>query len=408
MNFPTRNSERKIVYKYYTYQSSVTFGFFWPIFTIFLLSRGLSFTQITLLNSFSAAFIVIGEIPTGFIADRIGRRNSMVASSLFYTASIAGFALVESFYGFLFLWLLWSFARTFQSGSADAWLYDTLEERLDEEEYTKVRGRGGSVNMWVSAGTMLTAGVLYSFEPVLPFVMGGLLNGLGVLVLLSMPKTKAYSGDNESDDDGYTIFDALPVIKNSLSKPPLRSFVLYFALFFGIVTVVDNFIQPIIVSNVGFPESSLGPIYAGFSAVGAIGSYYASTIEEKLSTRGAILLLPFVVSIFLVVPLLFPLVALPAFFLMKGTRQLLYPIMSGYVNEQIGSMERATLLSAISMVYALFRIPLQPIGGYVAEVTSPVIAVASLVGLFVAGAVLLHVWEPPAVSASNRKTEIAD
>ena len=70
----------------------------------------------------------------------------------------------------------------FQSGSADAWLYDTLETHLDADQFTRVRGRGGSVNQWVSAGTMLTAGGLFSIDHRLPFLAGGILVGLSIPV----------------------------------------------------------------------------------------------------------------------------------------------------------------------------------------------------------------------------------
>lgn len=406
-------SERKIVYKYYLYQTTVVFGFFWPIFTIFLLDRGLSYTEITLLNSISAAAIVVGEVPTGYVADRIGHRNSMLASSAIFVASIGGFAFAHTFLEFTVLWILWSFANTFRSGSADAWLYETLRERLDEEEYTRVRGRGTSANQWFSAATMLTAGGLYAIDPVFPFIAGATLNALGIPVLLTIPKTERYSGagdegEGENDDDAFTIREAIPVVRSQLSRPPLRSFVLYFAMLFGVVAVLDNFIQPIVVDDVGLAESSLGVVYAGFAVVSALASQYAARIEDALSTRGVVVVVPLVVSFALVVPVLFPIIALPAFFLMKGGREMLYPIMSGYVNDRVGSVGRATVLSTVSLLFALFRIPLQPVGGVVADATSPITAVAALVGLFVIAAVLLHLWEAPASSATEERSAVTD
>lgn len=400
--------ERKIVYKYYLYQITLVFGFFWPVFTIFLLERGLSFTQITLLNSISAAAIVVGEVPTGYVADRIGHRNSMIISSVMYVASVGGFALAHSFLGFVVLWILWSLANTFNSGSADAWLYETLKARLDEEEYTRVRGRGASANQWFSAATMLTAGWLFSINPILPFVAGGLLNALGIPVLLSIPKLDSRSGDEDEEDEPFSISDAMPIIRSQLSRPPLRSFVLYFAMLFAIVAVIDNFIQPIVVNEVGLSQSSLGFIYAGFSAVSAIASQHASTVEDAFSTRSVIVAVPLIISFALLLPLLFPVVALPAFFVMKGGRNMLYPIMSGYVNDEVGSVGRATLLSAVSLLFALFRIPLQPLGGSVADATSPIVAIAALVGLFLVVAVALNLWEAPASQTTEERSATAD
>lgn len=382
-----------VILKYYLYQATATFGFFWPVFTIFLLYRGLSFTEITVLNSLSAALVVLGEIPTGYVGDRIGRRNSLIASSLLYSASILGFVFAHAFHEFLILYVLWSFAQTFQSGTGDAWLYDVLKERLDESRYTHIRGRGGSVNMWVNAGTMLTAGVLYQFDPRLPFVAGGLLPALGAFVLLTLPENEQYA---DEDAETFTVFDALPVIKRSFSRPPLRSFVAYVALFFAMVLTIDNFIQPIVVDAVGFPESTLGPLYAAFSVVAGFLSYHAGRIEDALTTRWAIVLIPLVTAVALLVPLLVPLFAVPAFFVMKASRTVMSPIASGYINDHVDSVGRATVLSAASMAYAVVRVPMQPFAGWIADHTAPIIAVAALAVVFLVWFVVVHVWEAPA------------
>lgn len=395
----------KIIVKYYLYQATATFGFFWPVFTIFLLDRGLSFTQITLLNSLSAAFIVIGEVPTGYIGDRIGRRNSLIVSFILFSISIFGFIFAQSFLGFALLWIIWSFANTFRSGTGDAWLYDTLKDRMDESQYTRIRGRGGSVNMWVSAATMLTAGALYNVNPILPFLAGGVLLSLGIPVVLSFPQNTVDSEDNE---ESFTIVDALPLIRKRLSEPPLRSFVLYIALFLGITSAIDEFIQPITVNAVGLPEVALGPLYAGFSVIAAVMSYYAGAIEDALTTRWAVVIIPLATSIVLLMPLLLPAVALPAFFIMKSSRTIISPIASGYINDYTESVGRATILSAASMVYALVRVPLQPIGGWIADLTSPLLAVSSLGMFFLVGFTVIHFWEAPASETTEAAKQTAD
>jgi MFS family permease len=387
----------RVILTYYLYQATVTFGFFWPVFTVFLLDSGLNFTQITLLNSISAVFIVIGEVPTGYIGDRIGRRDSLIISSALFSVSIFGFLVAQTFLEFVFLWIVWSFATTFQSGSDDAWLYDTLKEQSEENRYTHVRGRGGSVNMWVTAGTSLIAGVLYTIQPTLPFLAGGMLLGLGVPVLLSLPRNPQHADDTET----FTVIDALPVLRKRLSEPPLRSFILYIALFLGITSVIDNFIQPIVIDAIGLSVTTLGPIYAGFSIMAAITSYYAGSIEDVLTTRWAVVAIPLVMGFVLCMPLLLPAVALPAFFLMKSSRTVISPIASGYINTHTESVGRATILSAASMVYALVRVPLQPFGGAIADLTSPLRAVVILGGIFLSGAIVIHLWEAP-INEKNR------
>ncbi|AHG02494.1 sugar transporter [Halobacterium sp. DL1] len=394
----------RIILKYYLYQTTATFGFFWPVFTIFLLDRGLNFTQIGLLGSISAAFVVVGEIPTGYVGDRIGRRNSLLVGSVLLALSVFGFLVARTFPAFVVLWVVWALGLAFRSGSGDAWLYETLEERLDEQEFTRVRGRGGSVNQSLSAATMLTAGVLYSYDPRLPFLAGGLLLASSVPVLLSMPETDRHA----NGDEDFTVLDALPVLREQLRNPPLRSTVLYLALFFGVVTAADEFIQPVATGSAGLSETALGPLYAGFTVLAAVTSYFAGDIEDLLSTQWALLLVPGLVGAFFVVPLLLPVAALPVFFLMKSARTAVAPIASGYINDHADAAGRTTVLSAASMVYALVRLPMNPAAGALADATTPLAAIAGLGGFFLLAGTLVFVWERPGSEAAVGDGQPAD
>ena len=367
--------------KYYLYQATVSFGFFSPVFTVFLLDRGLNYTAIASLSMLYAVLMVVGEIPTGYVGDRIGRRNSLLVSSVCMTLSILGFAFVESFLGLAVLYVLWALMMVFRSGTGDAWLYDTLEAELDGDRFAHVRGRGGSVNRAVTVVTMLAGGVLYSVDHALPFLASGLLNGAGVVVLLTLPKNRQYA--DGSDAETFTVLDAVPVLRRRFTQPPLRSFVVYAALFFGIVTVGNMYIQPVTTRTLHFPEASLGVLYAAFTGVAAVASYFAGPVRDRFGVRGVLLVAPVFLGLFLLAPFAWPLLAFPAFFAMRGSNALLAPLVSQYVNDRVESVGRATVLSAASMAYALAKLPFYLLAGTVADAVSPLVAVGAL------GAVLL-------------------
>src|SRR5688572_26189214 len=67
----------------------------------FLEQNGLSLQQIFLLQGIFAAVLVILEIPTGYIADRWGRKNSIVLSTAFGVIAILIYALGSNFAGFI-------------------------------------------------------------------------------------------------------------------------------------------------------------------------------------------------------------------------------------------------------------------------------------------------------------------
>jgi hypothetical protein len=92
-----------------------------------------------------------------------------------------------------------------------------------------------------------------------------------------------------------------------------------------------------------------------------------------------------------VVPVGVALLALPTFAAMRTAMPLVQPIATGYVNDRVGNVGRATLLSAVSMFYMALRTPLALGAGMVADATTATVAVGALGALFLAvgGAVWL-------------------
>jgi predicted MFS family arabinose efflux permease len=220
-----------------------------------------------------------------------------------------------------------------------------------------------------------------------------------------MPKTSAFDGENPSEET-FSVVDALPLIREQLSQPPLRSFVVYAAVFFGVLRAADEFIQPVAVDVAGVPVSVIGTLYAGFTAVSAVASYFAGDIEDMLTTRWALVGLTTFTAVALVVPAFLPVLALPMFFIMKSMNTVVHPIVSGYINDHAESLGRASILSAASLVYALFRFVLQPVGGVVADRLSPLWGFAALGGLFIIVAVVINVTEAPAAETASTADQV--
>ncbi|UTF52582.1 MFS transporter [Natronosalvus rutilus] len=397
--------------RYYLFQATDSVGFIWPVFTLFLLWKDLTFAQIGTLGAVSALLVVVLEVPTGYVADRLGRRNALAIGMAAMTLSIAGFVVADSFLSFLVLYAVWSVSLAFQSGTADAWLYETLRAKDDEgteADFTRIRGRGGSVHQWVSAVTMIGGGFLYAIEPTYPFLASAALNGAGVAVVLTMPKNAQFDGTSETNvADSPGVLETLSMLRRLFAGPSFRVFVPLVALFFALVNVADTYIQPITVDvlNDASPvstlagslpeEAALGFLYAGFAVLAAITSYHAETVRSLVGLRTALLTVPVVTAATVLAPAVVPVLAIPVFFGMKGARALYEPLVNQYLNDRSASVGRATVLSAASMGYALVRVPLKPLAGFVADLTSPITLLALLGGGFLAFALPLVALRSP-------------
>src|ERR671918_2071632 len=131
-------------------------SFIWGINTIFLLDAGLTNLEAFAANAFFTAGMLLFEVPTGIVADTVGRRASyllgtvtLMASTLLYvllweiTAPFWAWALVSTLLGLGF---------TFFSGAVEAWLVDALTATGFTGQMEAVFGHG----QIVSGAAMLT------------------------------------------------------------------------------------------------------------------------------------------------------------------------------------------------------------------------------------------------------------
>jgi MFS family permease len=402
-----RLSKSTIVFRYYLYRATARPGFHYPVYTLFLLWNGLNFAQIGLIATIQSVVVVTAEIPTGYVGDRIGRRNSLAIGAALMAVSNLSYLVATDFAGFTFTFVMLSFGGTFVSGSGDAWLYDTLKEHDIESEFTRVKGRARAIGQWVSAVSLVAGGFLYAANRYYPFYAGVAVALLSLVLVLRLPKNRAYDADESAESDRMTIVDALPVIRDQLTAPDLRSFVVYLALFSGAIMTMDMWIQPIAQSSLqasfgptleawGLAEPAIiGILYAAFTVVSAVASDYASDVEELLGVRLAMLLIPLTIAVTYVFAGVFPLLAFPMFFAMKGGNSVIAPIYQRYINDQVESVGRATLLSSVAMLRSVAGIPFRVGSGVLATWYSTSGAVAILGAVFIVGALVMYAFSPP-------------
>ncbi len=114
-----------------TFLSTLAASFIWGINTLFLLDAGLSVTQAFAANAFFTAGQVLFEIPTGVVADMLGRRTSyLLGAGTLFLATLLYYALWRlhgPFWKWAVVSILLGLGFTFFSGATEAWLVDGLK-----------------------------------------------------------------------------------------------------------------------------------------------------------------------------------------------------------------------------------------------------------------------------------------
>src|SRR6187455_3060190 len=154
-------------------------SFIWGINTVFLLDAGLSNLEAFAANAFFTGGMVLFEVPTGIVADTVGRRASYLLGTLTLSGATLLYVLLWQVAAPFWAWaaasLLIGLGFTFFSGAVEAWLVDALGATGFDGEMETVFGRG----QMVSGAAMLTGSLAGGFIAELtslgvPFVLRGL------------------------------------------------------------------------------------------------------------------------------------------------------------------------------------------------------------------------------------------
>lgn len=397
------------VLRYYAYKATSAVELYRPTMYLYFLSVGLSFTQIAVLEAAYNVTTVLAEVPTGYVGDRIGRRNSLIVGTVIIAVTLLGIALAGSFPALLALYVCWSVGYTFRSGTEDAWLYDSLTGD-GAASFTAVRGRGQSVALAVGVVGSVVGGALAARDLALPFLAAAAVTAVGVPVLLTVDdrphrRPDAGGGDEPSGAGSPVLTPrrALAAVRAALADRRVRAFVVYHYVLFSAATyLLFILLQPrleTLAPTLGLASARVEPLlgwyYAAIALVSAAATFGAEPVRERVGLRTWFLVVPPLVGLVLVVQWWVPLLAVPGFVLVRALGETTGIFAAQFVNDRVASLGRATVLSAMAMVSGLTVVPFQLGGGVVSDVADPGLALAAVGGVLLVGAgVVLLVADP--------------
>lgn len=146
-------------YKFSFYGFFKNLRFFESFLILFFLNKGLTFTQIGFLYSIRELTIFIFEIPSGVIADVMGRRRTLITAFIFYIVSFVIFYLSKGFYIFALAMIMFAFAEAFRSGVHKAMIFSYLQRYSISNIKADYYGHTRSWSQKGSAISALTAAV---------------------------------------------------------------------------------------------------------------------------------------------------------------------------------------------------------------------------------------------------------
>ncbi len=345
---------------------------------------------------------MISEVPTGILADKIGRKKSIILAFVFQLLGEVEFIFAYNYLLFAVSAILAGLGFSFYSGCYEALMYDSLKTDNREHEMQKVAGLNGGLKLLAtlfgaSIGGFLAADLsLHSF--ILVIVLTAISVSIALIVSFFLKETHIKS-EAESLNSFEILKEGLKLIrKNAL----LKRIIILSILATPFINYLLNFYQPYLL-EAEVPGVWLGISLAIASLIGFFASKYAYTLEKIFGVQFGLLiatLLPGVlyIAMALIVHNWFSVVL---FILAFSSMNMQSPIFADYRNRHIKSNIRATTLSMISMLSGFYVAIMGLCWGKIADYYSLKPAFILMGSVIIFSVLLIRIKETH-VSTSNK------
>jgi MFS family permease len=323
---------------------------FVPAQVKFFQERGLSWTQILVLNSIFNAVLVAFEVPTGALADRLGRRIAMVLGSLAMGMAFLLYYLGHSFLAFGIAEAVFALGMTLTSGPDSAYLFDLLKSCGREASYSAHEGVASSFK---HAGMMVAfavGGFLGQRKTALPYLCASAACVVAAGVAACLREAKPVRGLREQRWGGY-VPHMSRALSTALGRVRLRWAILYSAFIFILLRISLWLYQPYL-DDAGLNLGQTGLVFAGLCGVAAICSHRVEAIRSRFRNGSIYWVLPAVLgATYLCLGRFVSVLCVGLLFAQKAVDGLYSPLTKEMLNREIAdSSQRATVLSVESMV----------------------------------------------------------
>jgi len=291
------------------------------------------------------------ELPTGALADLIGRKKTVILAYIIDALQYLGLAFASTLPQFLILAALSGTAEALRSGSLEAIVYDSLKQDKREGEYKKIMSAQGirfQIGLMISTAM---GGFMGNYWEALPFIATGLLLFISAGISVGFVEPAI-------DSEKFGLRNYLRQIKwgviEAFKTKSHRDISLYYIAVGGISWMCATYFNDAMLIDLGFAASERGVIAAGLRLINILLLYKVLTNERIFNFRRTILFFPILMSVAL----------LPGWWLdgywgvpfvgmamMSSTAR--WILLGKYTNAAYSSKYRATAISTLSMAIGL-------------------------------------------------------
>jgi MFS family permease len=362
--------------------------YFFPIIVLFYQANHLSYWEIFLLYSIKSVVFVLLEIPSGIIADFIGKNKANIFARFMVIPALLLFIVADSFWMFFLANLLMNIGDVFKSGTHKAIMFDYLKDHSEiKKSYSQLIGETKVFSrMGEGVASLVGAAIAGLFGFRIVFVLSLFPAVLNFFNALSYEKIKEPYTDKRK---AFKVEEYKRHFRESIlflkDHPVLIVLMINSSLIFFSWSVSTIILQPFLV-KIGISISNFGLIYLMLLSAAAMASKYSSLMGNMIGKRRAInyfgwaMIIPF----FFLSQSVNVVVLLISFILINFIKSAYHPLMISEIAGKANANIRATVLSIAAIFGSVLYLVTLPLTGYIIDISniSTVMIIAAIVLVF--------------------------
>ncbi len=338
-----------------------------PIVALFYNENGLDNLDIFLLQAIYSISVAVMEIPSGYMADIVGRKKTLILGSVLGTLGYLFYSMSHNFNGFLIAEITLGIGGSFISGADSAMLFDSLSATRNQHRYLQYEGRITSLGNFAETFAAVCGGLiaaLLSYRAV--YFSQTIVAALAIpaaLLLLEPPK--------ESTIAKPGLRHILSVCNNAIMTNKKLSSTILLSSIAGISTLCMAWTSQIYFVSNGLTEMTITPLWIALNLTVAIVAAFASSAMKALGKKVSLFLIIVYLPItYILLGMLQLVPAIICLFLFYAIRGYATPVLKDLINQNCSSSTRATVLSIRSLMIRLGFAILGPLIGWASDIST--------------------------------------
>lgn len=359
--------------------------FYMPVWVAFEL-QFITLPQLALIEAIMQGSQLLAELPTGAIADLLGKRASVCIGKTIGVIAMMMYASSTNFSAFVLYAIVFGIGDSFVSGAKDALMYDSLKQDNRQDEYQKVSSKGSLIFQFSFVAAIFAGGILSLWGYKIAIYTTVVAYAISLIA-------SAWYKEPVIDTEKFTLPRYIRQLRQGFRElfksPYVRDISIFYIGVGGITWAGMMIFNTSLLTTIGYTTFQIGLIVAAIRLINSSVLFGAIHLKTLLTKRRAYLFFPLVMIISL----------LPGLWLTKELAILAvagatfastarWVVLGSYVNEHYDSKNRATALSTLSMLISVAVVGFALISGPIMQNFGGVKAMFTVLGIFSALLVL--------------------